>query len=471
MRVNNHDRFPLGINFNTLLTGLRPFRESNKDVTIKRLQLFVRFYGTRGMRNKAAAIYLTLVCVLTISGHATTIIVSNTNDNGPGSLRQALAIANDGDTIDATGISGVITLTTGVLIVDKNVTIDGAGADVLAVDGNAVSAVFQVISTGPVTISDLTITNGQGNFGGGILNNTAASLTIVNSTIRGNIAPFGGGIYNGAGLTIVNSTLSGNMASSEGAGIYNAATLTISNSTLSGNAAHGSGGACINGGTLLIINSTLSGNSAVDVGGGVYNLGMLRIGNTILKRGDSGANINVNGGGTVTSLGYNVSSDDGSGFLTAPGDQINTDPLLGRLQNNGGRTFTHALLPGSPAIDAGDPNFTPPPYLDQRGPDFFRVRNGRLDVGSFEVQAGATPTPTATATPSSTPTPTPTPTVTATATQPPSPTPTATATPTVTPTTTPIPTPTATPTSTPRLTPTPRSQPTPRLRPTPAPHP
>jgi len=72
-----------------------------------------------------------------------------------------------------------------------------------------------------------------------------------------------------------------------------------------------------------------------------------------------GGNI-VNGGGTVTSHGYNLSSDDGGGYLASPGDQINTDPLLGPLQDNGGPTLTHAPLPGSPAIDAGDPNFTPP---------------------------------------------------------------------------------------------------------------
>src|SRR5204862_226166 len=79
-------------------------------------------------------------------------------------------------------------------------------------------------------------------------------------------------------------------------------------------------------------------------------------------------------------------------------------PLLGPLQHNGGPTFTHALLHGSPPIDAGDPNFTPPPFHGQRGPGFDRVRNGRIDVGSFEVQAGTTPTPTPTATSSPTPT-------------------------------------------------------------------
>jgi hypothetical protein len=68
--------------------------------------------------------------------------------------------------------------------------------------------------------------------------------------------------------------------------------------------------------------------------------------------------------------------------------------MLGPLQDNGGPTFTHELLSDSPAIDAGDPNLTPPSYYDQRGPNFWRVRNGRIDIGSFEVQAGTTPTPT-----------------------------------------------------------------------------
>jgi hypothetical protein len=135
------------------------------------------------------------------------------------------------------------------------------------------------------------------------------------------------------------------------------------------------------------MNSTISGNSAT-ICGGICG-GTVEIGNTVLN-----ANAPGNIGGTVTSHGYNISSDNGGGFLNGPGDQINTNPLLGPLQDNGGPTFTHALSPGSPAIDAGDPNFTPPPYYDQRGPDFWRVRNGRIDIGSFEVQAGTTPTPT-----------------------------------------------------------------------------
>jgi hypothetical protein len=342
---------------------------------------------------KSAALFLIFACALTIPAHADTIIVTNTNDNGPGSLRQALAIANAGDTIDATGISGVITLTTGELLVGNGVIINGAGADALAVDGNAASAVFHVRSIGPVTISDLTIRNGQGNFGGGILNGVGATLTIANSTLSGNMAAFGGGIFNEGTLTIANSTVSDNMAS-EGGGTYNSGnnTLTITNSTFSSNAGPATGGAVFNIGAVAISDSTVSGNSS-GLAGGVFNIGTLQIGNTILNAGASGANI-ANNGGTVASHGYNLSSDDGGGFLTGPGDLINTDPLLGPLQDNGGPTLTHALLPGSPAIDAGDPNFTPPPFYDQRGPGFDRVRNGRIDMGSLEVQAGTTPTPT-----------------------------------------------------------------------------
>jgi hypothetical protein len=115
--------------------------------------------------------------------------------------------------------------------------------------------------------------------------------------------------------------------------------------------------------------------------------------NTIFNVSPGGHSI-VNNFGSITSGGYNISSDDGGGYLSGPGDQINTDPMLGPLQDNGGPTFTHALLPGSPAINAGDPNFVPPPYYDQRGPGFDRVRSNRIDVGAFEVQAPPRPRPT-----------------------------------------------------------------------------
>jgi hypothetical protein len=277
---------------------------------------------------------------------------------------------------------------------------------------------------GTLTIQNTTISENTmpgGGEGGGVYN--TGSLTAINSTIRGNTGSTGGGIFGVA--QIINCTISGNSATFEGGGIYGNG--YISNCTISGNmttVGHSRGGGISGAG--IITNSTFSDNKSIN-GSGICALGAVQLGDTILN---SGASIFVLGG-TVTSHGYNVSYDDGGGFLTGPGDQINTDPMLGPLQNNGGPTFTHALLPGSPAIDAGDPSFTPPPYYDQRGPVFWRVRNGRIDSGSFEVQAGTTPSPTPTPTASPTPTSSPTPTVT----------------------------------------PIPRTQPTPRVRPTPPPRP
>jgi len=407
-------------------------------------------------------------------------VVTNTNDSGPGSLRDALAGANDGDTITF-AVTGAIGLTSGELVINKNITISGPGADLLAVS-RAVKAsfrIFHVMLGHTVTIEGLRISNGSvlNGFGGGILN-FESTLTVNNCALAGNSAlgqpGLGGGIFsNGSGgggaasLTITNSVFSGNAATTGGAvgndGASGMASLTISNSTLSGNSAKG----IFSDGTasITITNSTLSENAAANIS---MLSGMLDIANTIVKAASSGVNLDIGKLATVTSHGYNLSSDDAGGFLTGPGDQINTAPLLGPLQDNGGPTFTHALLPGSPAIDAGDPNFNPPPFFDQRGPGFNRVVNGRIDKGSFEVQS-STGTPTPTASPTSTPTATATPTTTPTATA------TATATPTTTPTATPTATATATvtptPTSTPRVTPTPRSEPTPRVRPTPPPRP
>lgn len=361
--------------------------------------------------------------------------------------------ANDGDTIDF-AVTGTIGLTSGVLPVDKSIIISGPGAESLAVDGNAKSGILFITSGITVAVSGLTITNGNApSYGGGVYNE-AATVTLNNCIISSNSAQYGGGIYNEAALgdatlAVNNCALTGNSVSQEGGGIYNfgfggttgtvmvtsstvsgnsaffgggirnigsSAMLVVSNSTVSGNSADYGAGisneASSGSATTEIGNTTLAGNSATFFGGAIYNLRggaadvTTSFANTILMAGPSGENI-YNSGGAVTSLGYNLSSDDGGGYLTGPGDQINTDPLLGPLQDNGGPTFTHELLKGSPAIDAGNPSFTPPPFYDQRGPDFFRVRNDRTDIGSFEVQAGSTPTPTPRPNPTPRPRPTP----------------------------------------------------------------
>ena len=251
--------------------------------------------------------------------------------------------------------------------------------------------------------------------GGGIVNDGtsgSATLTINASTFSGNSADdgVGGGIYNygssgSATLTINASTFSGNSAFDGGGifnvGIYGSATLTINASTFSGNSADDGGGGIYNYGesgsvTLTINASTFSGNSA-NLGGGIYNpLGLLALGDTILKAGAAGANIRDEFG-TITSSGYNLISDNGGDdFLTTTGDQINTDPRLGPLQDNGGPTWTHALLPGSPAIDKGKRDAIPAlaRTSDQRGlvrpVDFVGVPNATggdgSDIGACELQ-------------------------------------------------------------------------------------
>jgi uncharacterized repeat protein (TIGR01451 family) len=352
-------------------------------------------------------------------------------------LRQAITNASPGDTLDFdSSLNGqTITLTTGELQIDKDLTITGPGANLLAVDANHASRVFYISSGKTVTISGLTITNGNasGSWGGGILNDHA-TLTLRDCMVSSNSAGTGGGVSNyaypvgSATLTINNSTISDNSTSIGGGGgiasltDFGSARLEISNCTLSGNSANTSGGGIFNAGLDVpgsaivgVRHSTLSGNSAA-TGGGIYTLGarsgptsaaFLTIGDTILNAGASGENIyNPNDGSLVTSLGYNLSSDDGAGLLTSPGDHINTDPQFTSFapQDNGGPTLTLALMPSSPAIDAGDPSFNPndfePPLIhDQRGLGFARVSGNAIDIGAFEVQVAATPTPTPTATP------------------------------------------------------------------------
>src|SRR5439155_288520 len=196
----------------------------------------------------------------------------------------------------------------------------GPGANVLAVNGNANGRVFHISPGKTVTISGLTITNGAFNGPGGGIYNDHATLTVSNSTLVGNVAGVGAGIFNDGGLS-------------------GSATLTLNNSTFSGNSGSVAG---------TIVNDGAFSGSAT-----------LTIGDTVLKTGTFGANI-FNNAGTVTSLGYNLSNDGGvtnvnggTGDLNATGDQTNTDPQLGPLAYYGGPTATHILKAGSPAINKG----------------------------------------------------------------------------------------------------------------------
>ena len=262
-----------------------------------------------------------------------------------------------------------------------------------------------------ITIIDSTIsgnsTTGVNADGGAIFDYGAISIT--NSTISGNstadMDALGGGIYADSSLDIHNSTLSANRALGVGSGggaAYADGTVTIVNSTISGNQASAAGGGILADSSISVSNSTITGNTAGVAGGGIYlDVGpahVLTLRNSIvfgnsaatgpdLFRNNSGANTSTidaffSALGTAPANGFNGGTQTGN----LP---IGTDPLLGALADNGGATLTHALLIGSPAIDAGNPAFMAPPEFDQRDTGFPRVIGGRIDIGAYEFDSDA----------------------------------------------------------------------------------
>jgi hypothetical protein len=329
----------------------------------------------------------------------TTYTVTNTNDNGAGSLRQAILNASAGDTIDfdPNMLPGTITLTSGELRINKSLTIQGPGPVKLAIDGNSVSRVFN-ITGGNVTVFGVTVQNADIHGAGGGIRNGFATLTVANSIITGNKTrginfPGGGGsggsgagIFNSGGtVTLINSTVNGNTtfdaaALGQGGGLANIhGSMTIINSTVSGNiAARGGGIMNFIVGTLNVTNSTIANNSARLTGDGIHHGGdAVNIINTIIANGHSRDDCF---GGDYTSLGHNLDGD-GSCGLTDPTDIPSTSPLLGPLQDNGGFTLTHALLAGSPAIDAV-PVANCAVTTDQRR--VARPQGTACDIGAFE---------------------------------------------------------------------------------------
>jgi CSLREA domain-containing protein len=240
---------------------------------------------------------------------------------------------------------------------------------------------------------------------GGILN--AGNADLVDSTIELNNASFGGGIHNLSGtLTLDRCTVDQNVAAGFGGGIYNEGSLTITNSTVSGNGALGAfaqgGGLFLHSGTATVNNVTITNNNAVSPGGGVLKESgaAFNFANTIIAgnttTGGSGPDCAVNAAGSsLTSQGFNLIQNPTGCPIggTTTGNITGQDPLLGVLQNNGGATATHALKPGSPAIDHGNPA-TPGTagactLQAQNGVNRPKDGNGDTvavcDIGAFEV--------------------------------------------------------------------------------------
>jgi hypothetical protein len=223
--------------------------------------------------------------------------VTNLNDSGDGSLRQALLDTPPGGIVTFQfGLTGTIALTTGELAITNGVTIGGPGADLITVSGSNASRVFSIAPDLVVYISSLTIADGHSTTdrGGGIYN-VASTLTIdhcivTNNSVTSAGAALGGGIMNeGGDLSVIDSIISGNSVTgsgpvSGGAGIANIGTLTVVDSTISGNSANGNedGGGILNRASATISGSTLSGNSA-GIGGAIDNAGALTMTNCTLS--------------------------------------------------------------------------------------------------------------------------------------------------------------------------------------------
>ena len=364
--------------------------------------------------------------------------VSNLNDSGPGSLRQAIADSPAGGKIDF-AVTGTIVLTSGQLVITNDLTVNGPGATDLTISQNQSSRIC-LVSNGIVNFSGLTIANGvatgqcpphcDDQYGGGV--NNFATLTLRNCTISSNSAVFGGGVANWepGTLTLSNCVVSSNSAIQGGGGIntYGATPTFIVGSAIVGNVVGvqgGSGGlygSGFHGGSLVISNSTVSSNqggcgitcfcgtvlvaSCTIASNGSYGLlhecswpdSSVTIRNSIFC-GSGGGGLS-DCAGRFVSQDYNlIQNNYYDPFFDVPDatftgetnhNIFGQDPKLGPLADNGGPTPTHALRFDSPAIDAGHSGGA---TTDQRGlarpiddPNTPNAGGGEgCDIGAYEA--------------------------------------------------------------------------------------
>lgn len=380
----------------------------------------LRFSIPSGMRNPVMIDQIRLAC-------SDSLTVNSNTDSGPGSLRKAIASVclNGTVTLAPSLADQTISLTSGPLTLTKNVTIDASAAPGLTLSGNNSDRVLIVNAGTTASVKGLTITKGYGyQLAGGVLNNgklTLDHVAVTNNVMATNAGDFwqgGGGIYNGDGssLTLVDSSVSNNTAAWSGAGIYSFfnTTTTIIRSTISANTSNDVGGGIRSLGNVTINNSTISGNattgwhggaifhtdgameingstitnnagpdyapSAIFIGSFNATVPTLRLSNTIIT-GNRWYACEQHAAGTVslTSGGHNLVQDGSCSPVAS--DIITADAKLGPLANNGGPTLTHALLAGSPAIDAADPGSSP--TTDQRG--ISRPQGAGPDIGAYEA--------------------------------------------------------------------------------------
>jgi hypothetical protein len=297
------------------------------------------------------------------------VTVINTDDAGPGSLRQAIIDAPDGATIrfDAAIAGQTIVVTTVFMVIPKSLTIEGPLPAGMTISGNLSSRAFRVDPNVTVVLRNLSIVNGRFPQGAGVLNEGILTLDHVLLANNEALADGGGLLVAGVATrtTILNSTITGNLAN-RGGGIASNRTMIIRNSTIADNTASAGGGIYFLAGDLDVRNSIVANNIDNDL--------------TIPPR-PTARSISTPSG---SSLGTNLSSDDSCG--TGP-NMIIADPMLAPIASNGGPTMTRALLVGSPAIDGGT---VCSEATDQRY--VTRPQGVTCDIGAFELDKFATAT-------------------------------------------------------------------------------
>lgn len=390
-------------------------------------------FNTSTSNSVSQTISLSLNLTVNDGGDAADLVLDGICDTDAGTvgdqctLRAAIQETNNAPSADSISFSlpanSTITLSTALNDIDGDLGITGPGAAMLTVERSTAGGtpdfrIFKINSGKTVIISGLTITNGNsvGDNGGGIFN--SGTLTINASTVSGNNANQGGGIYSAGGLTIRESTVSGNTSLNQGGGILSFGTMDITNSTVSNNsAALAGGGISVNPGTATLTNVTVTNNRAdsdnngTGAGGGIVQSGgttaIIVLHNTIVagnfnENGATDANDDISGAVDATSSFNLIGDGTGMTGIThgSNGNQIGTlgtpiEARLGLLASNGGPTQNHALLPGSPALDAGSNIAATNAILttDQRGAGFNRFADSddagttaTVDIGAFEVQ-------------------------------------------------------------------------------------
>src|ERR1043165_2327738 len=328
---------------------------------------------------------------------ASNTLVTTNADSGPGSLRQAIIDACPGSTItfDMAQVTSPIILMNGELAIDKDLTILGPTSASLTISGDNSSRIFNVSPNTRFVISNLTITEGQASFGGGIYN--LGDLIISNSTFTGNNAVGGeGGAIDSEGgtLHIFNSTISGNTADTDGGGLLNCGDTiaTLTNVTITNNRADADGDTIGDGGGIGQVSSSDFTLNNTIVACNFKGASPGTIDDDFFVNTASGSFLDPGSSNNLIGVDTGLSSDISNGVsgnkIGASGAPI--DPRLGPLANNGGPTLTHFLLSDSPALNAGDNGLARDQNgialtTDQRGAGFPRIINSAVDIGALEA--------------------------------------------------------------------------------------